>query len=253
MQVPRLLIDASGFWVMLSGHMRKGKRFIPPIYRLPEVVETNFREEKIPELCWVSSLFLQLSDNQAIELTVELIKACEQRLGKESTKPLVFIGNYLALSREQISDLMSDSRCQVLFPILGQFLRHHICLLEGHPLAPLVQLESNSRKDAPEVEQLKSDVGELLDRTCLHATKVQATVLISLMATGRLHISSHIPSPDINAIFASPGSEEAEKAAGFVRSTLNAGAGSEFYVHRDRSEIWRKSFWSQAYRLAPCE
>lgn len=236
---------------MFSGYMRKGKRFIPPIYRLPEVVENNFREEKIPELCWVSSLFLQLPGNQAIELVVEFIKACEHRLGKDSTKPLVFISNYFALSREQIADLTSDSRCQVLFPILGQFLRHHISLLEGYPLAPLVPLESNSRKDAHEVEQLKSDVGELLNRRCHHATKVQATVLISLMATGRLHISSHTPSPDINAIFASPGSEEAVKAAGFVRSTLNAG--SEFYVHRDRSEIWQKTFWSQTYRLAPCE
>jgi hypothetical protein len=251
MQVPRLQTSESGFWDMFSGYIRKGKRFIPPIYRLPEVVETNFREEKIPELCWVSSLFLQLSDNQAVELVVEFIKACEQRLGKDSTKPLVFISNYLALSRDQMANLMSDSRCQRLFPVLGRFLRHHICLLEGYPLAPLVPLENNSREDGPEVEQLKSDVGELLDRRCHHATKVQATVLISLMATGRLHISRHIPAPDINAIFASPGSEEAEKAAGFVRSTLNAG--SKFYVHRDVSEIWRKSFWSQTYGLAPCE
>lgn len=236
---------------MLSGYRRKGKRFIPPIFRLPGVVETNFRQEKIPELFWVSSIFLRLSDIQAIETVVQFVKACEDRLGKDSTKPLVFISNFLALSPEQMADLMADPRCQELFPILGQFLSHHIRLLEGYPLGPLIPLMSNTKKDGSAVEQLKSDVGELLDRRSHHATKVQATALISLMVTGRMHISRHIPVPDLNAIFASPGSEEAEKAAGFVRSSLNAGSG--FYVDGDVSASWRNSFWSQTYGLSPCE
>lgn len=237
---------------MLSGYRRKGKRFIPPIFQLPGVVEINFREEKIPELFWVSSIFRQLSDNQAIEVVVQFVKACEFKLRKDSTKPLVFISNFLALSPEQIADLTADPRCQELFPILDQFLRHHIRLLEGYPLGPLVSQVSNTENDiSAAVEQLKSDVGELLDRRSHHATKVQATALISLMATGRMHISRHIPVPDLNSIFASPGSVEAEKAAGFVRSSLNAGSGS--YVDGDVSANWRKSFWSKTYGLSPCE
>lgn len=236
---------------MLAGHKRIGKRFIPPIFRLPGVVETNFREEKIPELFWISTLFLQLTDSQAIETVIQFVKACEDRLGKGSTKPLVFISNFLALSPEQIADLMADPRCQELFPILGQYLWHHIRLLESHPFEPMVPLVNNTSKDGSAVEQLKSDVCEMLDRRSHHATKVQATALISLMATGRMHISRHIPVPDLNAIFASPGSEEAGKAAGFVRSSLNAG--SEFYVDGHLSASWRKSFWTQTYGLSPCE
>jgi len=236
---------------MLSGYTRKGKRFIPPIFRLPGVVETNYREEKIPELFWVSSLFLQASDHQAIETVIQFVKACEDRLGKDSTKPLVFMSNFHSLNQEQIADLMADPRCQEIFPILGQFLGHHTRLLENYPLRPLVPLVSDANKDGSDVEQLKSDVGELLDRRSHHATKVQAAALGSLMATGRMHISRHITVPDLNAIFVSPGSEEAEKAAGFVRSSLNAGSG--FYVDSDVSASWRKSFWSQTYGLLPCE
>lgn len=236
---------------MLSGYEQKGKRFIPPIFRLTGIVETNFREEKIPELFWVSSIFLQASDDLAIETVIQFVKTCEVRLGKDSTKPLVFISNFLALSPEQIADLMADPGCRELFPNLGRFLGHHTRLLEDYPLEPLVPLVSNDKNDGSAVEQLKSDVGEMLDRRSHHATKVQATALISLIATGRMHISRHIPVPDLKAIFVSPGSEEAEKAAGFVRLSFDAGSG--FYVDGDVSASWRKSFWSQTYGLSPCE
>lgn len=56
--------------------------------------------------------------------------------------------------------------------------------------------------------------------------------------------------PDFNSLFDAPDSEEAKKAAGFVRNSVKQ---EYMFGLHGYDNSWTKSFWNQSYYLDDCD
>jgi hypothetical protein len=70
-----------------------------------------------------------------------------------------------------------------------------------------------------------------------------------LLASGKMFFTKDVEIPDFDAIFTSPDSDAARRAASFARATLNGGAG----LDEGNSDRWVKSFWHQSHYFSGCE
>lgn len=234
---------------VLADHRRQGRRLVPPIMALPNLVETSFRDQMLPELIWISALFNSASDKIAATCPIEFQRACQKAVGREVVPTLSYLSNFNRLNDEQKSLIRSSSECAELIEILQDHLWHQNALLDRFPLGFI--FEGREIEDPDEaIERLKQDVAVLLDRYSYGSTKIQTTAVIGMMATGKIHIARSIDLPDPNCIFINPDSEDSKRVASFVRAFLNAGKGMD--VDGEYSRDWCDDFWLQAYRLEGC-
>lgn len=235
---------------VLADHHRQGKRLIPPLMRIANIAETSFRDSKIPELVWMSAIFNRATDKSAVDGIVEFLIACQEGISEDGAPHLSFLSNFSRLSEAQRQKILDCEKCQRRIPFLQQHLWHHNALFETYPLAFI--FPDRPEYDHPSaIERLKLDVDALLDRYSSHATKVQTTAVFAMMATGKMLIHEGIDLPDPNAIFTSPGSDEAKRVASFVRATLNAG--SDLLEEQAVSERWISEFWAKCFVLEGCK
>lgn len=217
--------------------------------QLPNLVETSFVDTKIPELIWISALFNRADDKAAVNCAVEFQLACREVIACDQFSSLSFLSNFNRLTSDQKNKILSNQACAVWIEKLTSQLWHHHVLLDRYPLSFIFKgIEEFDRKKA--IARLRKDVHELFDRRSHHATKVQTTAVVAMMATGKLVINNSIDFLDPNRIFESPDSEDARRVASFVRASLNAG--NNFDTNPTISSSWADDFWAQVYKLEGC-
>lgn len=234
---------------VLADHQRVGKRLVPPIMQLENLVETSFRDSKIPELFWISALFNRLPNKAAVDGIVEFQIACQKALSTDDAPSLSFLSNFDKLSDIQKAIIVSDPECLKWIPLLQRELWHQHVLLDRYPLA-FIFPDRPAYDRAEAIVRLKQDVHELIDRYSPLATKVQTTAMVAMMASGKMFIHESIDFPDPNSIFTNPESPEARRVASFVRASLNAG--TNFDTDDDIAKRWVDDFWSQTFKLEGC-
>lgn len=234
---------------VLSDHFRKGKRLIPPLMRMGNIEETSFKDSKIPELVWISAIFNRAEDKEAVDGIIEFQVACVEAIGSDDAPHLSFLSNFSRLSDTQRENILQNERCQKTFPFLHRHLWHQHAIFEAYPLS-FIFPDSPDYDRASALERLRVDVDALLDRYTVHSTKVQTTAVVAMMATGKMFIHERIDLPDPNAIFTSPGSNEAKRVASFARATLNAG--SSVLEAKPEAERWISDFWARCFVLEEC-
>ncbi|OHV96529.1 hypothetical protein AKG95_17530 [Janthinobacterium lividum] len=231
---------------ILSDHKRIGKRLVPPIMQLPNVVATSFRDEVLPDLIWLATLFRKLDDRTAVNLSIDFVKLCSSAL-PEKSPPLIKLGNFDELSTDSKDLILAKFKEWPGRKLLLSTLGYQAELFPDYPLAFL--FDDEWKGGSASIAQLKDDVTVLLDRYAYPATKVQVTALVALATSGKLFFAKGVEIPDFDAIFTSPDSDAAKRAASFARANLNAGVGLE----EGRSERWVSSFWHQSHYLEGCE
>ncbi len=234
---------------ILDGYKRDGKRLIPPMMLLPNMVETSFRDSKIPELIWMSGLFGQLDTKSAVNVIVEFIIECDKAIYPEIIKPLAFLSNFQALTESQKQKIQEHPGCNKYIPIISMNLGYQNYLFDDYPLA-FIFPKPNDVIRSEAINQLKIDVAKLLDRNSFDAMKVQTAALVSMMATNKMIIGKGVGMPDLNMIFTEPESSEGRMAASLVRASLNAGA--SLNISEDIGRKWVESFWITAYDFEGC-
>lgn len=241
---------------VLSDHKREGKRLIPPLLQLPNVVPTSFIDDRLPDLIWMSTIFRQAHPKVAVDLIIDFVKLCSDIVGTENTESLGFLSNVGALSTDQKTTIRSKLEGTLMLGMLRKTLSHQNAVLERYPLAFVFDQECVYEDRAEAISELKQDVELLLDRYASHATKVQVTALVAMMATGKMMVSSEIDLPNFDLIFTDPESDGARRAASFARATLNSGMGFTIANQAETSDKqikWTVDFWAQAYLLDGCK
>lgn len=234
---------------VLSDHQRQGKVLIPPMMQLPNLVETSFVDTKIPELIWISGLFNWTDDRSAVNCVIEFQLACQKATNSKQIPSLSFLSNFDRLSEEQKSSILSDAECSHWTEKLREALWYQYALLERYPLAFIFHDRQDFDRDEALV-RLKEDVQSLFDRRSHHATKVQTTAVVGMMATGKMVLNSSVGFPNPNRVFDAPDSPDARVVAAFVRASLNAGNNMDTDVAV--AARWADDFWKQAYNFEGC-
>lgn len=242
---------------VLKDHKRIGKKLIPPLLQLPNMVETSFEQDMLPNLIWMSAIFRKAEPREAVNLVIDFVKVSAEALGREDFPPLAFL--------ESVRLLDDEGKRRIRAALLGtsiprqliQYIGHQNALFSGYPMAFLLEPAAGTDRSAGMIDELKSDVGLMLDRYGPHATKVQVTTLVAMLASQKMMISSEIDLPDFDSIFNRPESAESDRAASFARAMMNGGLGAlaaEESPDIDRSgDEWTRNFWTQAFALSGCD
>lgn len=237
---------------VLADHKQVGKTLIPPLMQLPNMRSFSYADEILPNIIWWAPLFMRLPKRQAIDLSIGFLRTCADALHRDDAPPLGHMHNFRKLSdreRQAIKQLLHE-RGQ-LDEILEQVGHHHL-LLQGYPLSFLFDGRLLMPEDRQTyVDMLAEEVAALLDRYSQISTEVQVSIIVSMMATGKLRVSrEHVSHDDFEAVFKSPGSEEAERAGSLARAMINSGAGFE---EEGADTTWATDFWHQVFNLRGCQ
>lgn len=234
---------------VLSDYQKKGKRLIPPLMQLPNIVETSFIDTKIPELIWISALFNWADDRSAVNSVIEFQLTCQAATEPEQIPSLSFLSNFNRLTVSQKDKIISNSNCIYWIEKLRKLLCHQYVLFDEYPLSFIFESCKDFDRDEALI-RLKGDVSELFDRHSHHATKVQATAVVAIMASGKIRLNKSIDFPDPNRVFDSPDSPEARIFASFARAFLNAG--SNIDKDEETAAKWADAFWRQSFNFEGC-
>lgn len=236
---------------VLTDHKKVGNKLIPPLLQFSMVQETSFVDQTLPNLIWMSAIFLRASDHIAVDMIMDFIVRSQKLLGDEFHSDLAFLDVFSELSIEQRKAIHQELKGSDTLDFICENIAHQYYLIDGYPLGFLFEdfVFGVDREEA--IESLKEDVSALLDRNSPHATKIQATTLISMNASGRLHLNSDMILPDFNSVFINPDSEDTKRLGGFVRAHLNAIAGMRGSKNQEFS--WSEIFWEKVYCLDKCE
>jgi len=98
------------------------------------------------------------------------------------------------------------------------------------------------------VALIKNCVGDTIDKYETPGIVLNGSILLSRLVTRKIKFPADMDLPDFNAVINSPDSDDAKRAAAFMRSN----ALMEFGMHKVDTS-WAKYFWNRGYELSPCE
>ena len=231
----------------LDGYKQVGKRFIPPLKQIEGIREHSFIDDMLPELIWLGLIHDLEGYHFGVRVLEAAIKASKQFADRDTRGNFALQSTYRDLSEEQHSAILDLWRTQDLLSGIRRALAPLILLYDNFGLAFVGPPESRISEDIL-LARLKAGVGRHLDRYETPATVLYASLFITRLIAGTIHISAEIDLPDFNTVVTQPGSDEAERAGSFLR----ASAGAEWAM-LTVDPSWARYFWNRGPQLSACE
>jgi len=231
----------------LAGYARDGKRFIPPMKQLAGLREYSYVNDMLPELIWLGLIHDRCGYRFGARVLQTAIKAIGTEARDSKYVNFALQSTYAAMTAEhkeliteawKKNDLYDDIRC-ALSPL--------VVLFDGFALSFVGQ-----PPDVFETEQLvdtlKKCVGNHLSKYETPGIVLNGSLLLTRLLAGTITFSADIEIPDFNAVIDRPDSEEAKRAAGFMRANALGEIGM-----LNLSNSWPKYFWNRNAEISPCE
>lgn len=231
----------------LGGYKREGKRFIPPMKQLPMMREQSYVNDMLPELIWLGLIHDRKGyrfGSRTLETIVEV-----SRTWPRNGKPLNYAlqAAYTDLADTQKADLLEALSSASLIDDIRFALAPLVLLYDNFALSfvgpPSVAIPRETL-----VQRITDSVKKHLDKYEPPGIALNGAMLLTRLAAGTIKFSSHIEIPDFNSVFERPDSDEAKRAASFMR----ANAMGEFGM-LELAPAWAKHFWNRGAELTPCQ
>lgn len=231
----------------LEGYKRKGKRFIPPLKQLPGMQEQSYVNDVLPELIWLGLIHDRMGYHfgaRTLEVIVEVTKGWPV-----SQNPVNFALHtaYVGLSDDQKKEISEAWREHHLLEDIQNALAPLVLLYNKFSLA-FVGPPSAVISEETMIQRIKQCVGKHLDRYATPGIALHGAMILTRLKAGTIKFAAHIDIPDFNAVFDRPESDEAKRAASFMRSSAMA----EFGMLELKND-WAKYFWNRGAELTPCK
>jgi hypothetical protein len=231
----------------LEGYKRQGKRYIPPMKQLPMVRELSYVNDMLPELIWLGLIHDRNGYHFGVRTLEAIVSISKDWPTSGRPNNYALHSAYAALTDGQKEALVAG--------LTGVGLIDDI----RFALAPLAQLYDNFALAflGPPSESIPREtlIRRIADTVSRHLNKYETpgialngAMLVTRLSAGTIKFSSQIEIPDFNSVFERPDSEEARRAASFMR----AGAIGEFGM-LDLPRAWAEHFWNRGGELTPCQ
>lgn len=229
----------------LAGHVKRGKKFVSPLNALQGMRSYSYVNDLLPELLW-----LGLINDYSGYLRGRDVLECVVNVGKDWDLPIknfALQSAYVSLSEVQKFEIIASWESASLLPSIRSALSPLVLLYDRFALRFVGPPPQVVPTDAL-VDRLERVLGSAADKYKTPGIMLHGALLMNNLLAGRVHFSSHIELPDFNAVVDRPDSEDARRAASFIRASAMAQIG---FV--DPPSEWAQYFWSTSYDLVDCE
>jgi hypothetical protein len=202
----------------LDAYKQQGKRFIPPMKQLPGLREQGYVNDLLPELIWLGLIHDRRGypfGARTLEAVVEVTKKWPQG---ETHRNYAMQSAYADLKDEQKEELIDTWKRQHLFEDIQHALAPLVLLYDGFSLA-FVGPPSSVISQETLIARIKQCVGKHLNKYETPAIVLHGTMLLTRLLAGTIKFAAHIDIPDLNAVIERPESDEAKRAAAFMRAS----------------------------------
>jgi hypothetical protein len=230
----------------LQGYKREGKRFIPPMKQLP-VREQSYVNEMLPELIWLGLIHDRRGYRfgaRVLETIVEVTKAWPKH---DKPRNYAVQSAYEVLAPEQKTELLEALTTANVLDDIRYAVAPLVLLYDGFALS-FVGPPPTVIPQEVLIQRITDCVRTHLDKFKTPGIVLNGAMLLTRLVGGTIKISGQVELPDLNAVIERPGTDEARKAASFMR----ANAIGEFGM-LGLPPTWAKHFWNRGAELAPCQ
>jgi hypothetical protein len=238
---------------ILQDHIKKGKKFVPPLKSKINLHESDYATDILPEIIWICIILEDMGNEKGMEFAHRFSQLANQTLGNGDYYNFSISSHLYRLSEEQKNDLINKLIENEMYFVLSDILAPIVYFYKESPFSFL----------AKEIDIVETEKNELLNKlknilfNCFDRFKQKS--VIAMYATlyidikdKKIHFPSDMKLPDFNSIFGDMETEEAKHASAFIRNNLK----TKFMSLEDRGQHeghWTKSFWNQSYSLDSCE
>jgi hypothetical protein len=231
---------------ILEGHKQVGKRFVPPMMQLPQARSMSYVDDMLPELIWLGLVNDRLGFVQGAQVFRQLVGIANGIIKKLPAKNFAILSIYKDMTRQGRARLVKRLTDEGLLERLRKCLAPLTTLYDEFPLRFIGLPSAVPSRDALLVT-MKGCVGRHLDKYETPGIALNGMMLMSRLTTKTIKFSREIEIPDFDAIFRSPESDDAHRAAGFLRANA-LGEFGELGV----DPTWARYFWNRGFQLSPC-
>lgn len=231
----------------LEGYKRKGKSFIPPMKQLPMVREQSYVNDMLPELIWLGLIHDRRGYSfgaRVLETIVEVIKAWPKN---DKPRNFALQTTYEALTHEQQAELIEALAGADLLEDVRYAVAPLVLLYDGCTLSFVGPPPTVIPREVL-LQRITECVRKHLNKYETPGIVLNGAMLLTRLVAGTIKVAAHIKMPDLNAVVERPESDEAKRAASFMR----ANAIGEFGM-LEVPPTWAKHFWNRGAELTPCQ
>ena len=234
--------------VVLEGHKRVGKKFLPPFRQLPgQINEVSWLNRILPELIWMGVLNDNFGMRRGIELSSELARLANETYAQQKSPNFTFASSYSVFDTDKTKLLLEKLEAKGLLVDLRNGL---IGFLNLYPKAPLsflrIALDHNVECF---VGSMKATLERHFFRREQPAMVLQANVLYVAGICGKLVYTNNVKPPDLSALVTNFESEEGRKAAAHVRASVTGFVG--MLLDEEKND-WPRYFWNRGLDIDKC-
>lgn len=232
---------------LLEGHKRIGKRFIPPMKQVPMTMDTSYVNDMLPELIWIGLLNERVGYIQGARIIEKVFLETDKVREKGQESNYAVMSSFNRLTSSQKIQIVASLKNDDVLEIIQNSIAPLVLLYNDCPLSFMgPPTKRYSEEDL--ISLIKLCVGKTIDRYETPAIVLYGAMLLARLVTKTISFPSDMNLPDFNAVISSPDSDEAKRAAGFMRANGLA----EFGMLK-HSNSWAKHFWDRNFELTPCE
>lgn len=232
---------------ILAGHKRVGKRFIPPMMQLQMTVDTSYVNDMLPELIWIGLINERVGYVRGARIIEKVFLAVDALKEKDQDGNYALMSSFNKLTADQKTAITQALSEEGVLGIIQNSIAPLVLLYDDCPLIFLgPPTNTYSQKDL--ISIIRLCVGKTIDRYDTPGIVLFGAMLLARLVTRKIKFSADMDLPDFNSVIDSPGSEEAKRAAGFMRANGLA----EFGMIK-ADNLWAKKFWDKNFELSPCE
>lgn len=209
--------------------------------------EQSYVNDMLPELIWLGLIHDRRGYRfgaRVLETIVEVSKAWPK---SDESSNLALQSAYRVLTPGQKSELVDALTAADLLEEVREAVAPLVLLYDGFALSFVGPPSTVVSREAL-VHRITDCVRNHLDKYETPGIVLHGAMLLTRLIAGTIKFASHIEIPDFNAVVERPKSEEAKRAASFMR----ASAMSELGMLK-LSSSWPKHFWNRGAELATCQ
>lgn len=230
----------------LAQHRRTGKTLVPPLNRLPGVIQhTRWSDERMPEMLWACLVRNVFPREDALGLFREVAILAREligsELGPESVTPTHF---NLAHRHPQFVERIA--RLIAKHP-LGYIALRPLLLFETLPGKELWKKSINAELQEGDVDTLSDAVVEVLWHQSESSTDIRWLICMSAMLSQKVHLPAGRGEELVEEFRLYPNYGDLRKVRPTIRSFEQS-----FWGIEKNDFAWSASFWQECHQATPC-